>query len=39
MAHVYVRSITRSTVYQNLHFVSQNWRMENKSCSNWVQLF
>ena len=29
MARVYVRSITRSTLYKKLHFVSQNWRMEN----------
>ena len=29
MARVYVRSITRSTMYQKLHFVSRNWRMEN----------
>ena len=26
MARVYVRSITRSTMYQKLHFVSRNWR-------------
>ena len=31
MARVYVRSITRSTMYQKLHFVSRNWRMENSS--------
>ena len=29
MARVYARSITRSTMYQKLHFVSRNWRMEN----------
>ena len=31
MARVYVRSITHSTMYQKLHFVSQNWHMEISS--------
>ena len=31
MTLVYVRSITRSTVYQKLYFVSRNWRMEISS--------
>ena len=24
---------------KKLHFVSRNWRMENKSCCTWVQLY
>ena len=39
MARVYIRSITRSTMYQKLYFVSRNWRMENEFCSMWVQLY
>ena len=29
MARMYETRITRSTMYQKLHFASQNWRMEN----------
>ena len=31
MPRVYIRSITRSTMYQKVNFFSRNWRMENSS--------
>ena len=39
MALVYVKSITHSTMYKKLQFDSQHWRMVNKFCSMWVQLY
>ena len=29
LSRVYIRSITRSTMYQKLNFGSHNWRIEN----------
>ena len=36
---LYVWSIMRSTMYQKPYFVSWNWRIENKFCSMWGQLY
>ena len=36
---VYVRYITRSTLYEKLHFASRNWRKENKFCSMWIHYW
>ena len=39
MARVYIGALRVGLCTKKLHFVSLNWRMENKSCSMWVQLY